>query len=167
MRRITPHLLAALLIAALPALAVEEGAPAPSFSAPRLDGPGMVSLDAFRGKVVLVDFWASWCAPCLVALPLYEELRRELPANAFQIVAVNLDRDTEKARRFLRERGVGFPSATDPEGRIPERFGLETMPTSYLLDRSGRVRHVHEGFRRGDMEGLRRRVQALVAEGAR
>jgi len=159
--------LTALLIGAAPSLALEEGARAPSFSAPRLDGPGTISLSNYRGKVVLVDFWASWCAPCLVSLPLYEELRKELPAGEFEVLAVNLDKEPGKALRFLKERGVGFPSVADPKGRIPETFGLETMPTSYLIDRNGRVRHVHTGFRRGDIDGLRDKAKALIAEKAK
>ena len=164
MKKILPLILAALVCIAAPSIAVDEGSQAPSFSAPRLDAAGSLSLDAYRGKVVLLDFWASWCAPCLVSLPLYEQLRKELPSGDFQVIAVNLDREPEKALRFLKERGVGFPSVSDPDGRIPESFGLQTMPTSYLIDRSGRVRHVHEGFRRGDIEGVRARVQALLAE---
>lgn len=167
MKTIIVPLLTALLIGAGPALALEEGAQAPAFSASRLDSSGSLSLASFRGKVVLVDFWASWCAPCLVSLPLYEELRKELPAGEFEVLAVNLDKEPEKALRFLKDRGVGFPSVADPQGRIPEQFGLQTMPTSYLIDREGRVRHVHEGFRRGDLDGLRAKAKALLAEKAR
>ena len=167
MKKILPPFLAGLLLWAAAVPALEEGGRAPDFTAPRLDAPGSLSLAGYRGKVVLVDFWASWCAPCLVSLPLYEELRRELPAGEFAVLAVNLDREPAAARRFLEERGVGFPSVSDPEGRIPESFGLDTMPTSYLIDRSGRVRHVHEGFRRGDIADLRERVKALLAEEAR
>lgn len=166
MKKLAALSIAALMLGVGPSLALEEGARAPSFSAPRLDSSGTLSLSSYRGKVVLVDFWASWCAPCLVSLPLYDELRKELGSGEFEVVAVNLDKEPGKALRFLEDRGVGFPSVADPDGRIPETFGLETMPTSYLVDRNGRVRHVHEGFRRGDIDGLRQKVKALIAEKA-
>ena len=101
------HTIAAALVLALVALAplaaraVGEGEPAPSFSAKSLAGDGMVSLDAYRGKVVYLDFWASWCAPCQAALPALEKLRKEFPADQFQVVAVNVDTDTEKALRLV------------------------------------------------------------------
>jgi peroxiredoxin len=172
-RRSRPALpfLAALCaaLATLPgsALALDAGDAAPSFSAPRLDGPGLLELAAHRGKVVYLDFWASWCAPCLVALPALDELRREFPAADFQVLAVNVDRDPTDARRFLARHAVGYPSASDPEGRIPERFGVETMPTSFLIDRAGKIHYVHRGFRRGDVDDLRRRIRGLVAGAAR
>lgn len=156
--------LALLVASAAPAGALEEGEAAPEFSAPRLVGEGAVSLGAYRGKVVYLDFWASWCAPCLVSLPMLEELRKEFPADHFQILAVNLDREPARARSFLRKRKISYPSATDPEGRIPERFGLETMPTSYLIDARGVVRHVHTGFRKGDVDDLRARIRGLLSE---
>lgn len=156
--------LALLLAIAAPAAAVEEGDKAPEFHAPRLNADGGVSLGDFRGKVVYLDFWASWCAPCLVSLPVLDELRKEFPADRFQILAVNLDREPAKARSFLRKRKIGYPSATDPEGRIPETFGLETMPTSYLIDAKGVVRHVHTGFRKGDVGDIRARIQGLLSE---
>jgi len=149
------------------AAALEEGKPAPLFSVPLLDGNGTLSLADYRGKVVYLDFWASWCAPCLVSLPLLEELRREFPGDRFQILAVNVDRDSEKARRFLGERPVGYPSGADPEGRVPERFEIETMPTSFLLDGRGVIRHVHRGFRRGDVPDLREQIRRLLAQDAR
>ena len=151
-----------LVLATAPAAALDPGDRAPSFQAPLLTGPGSLSLQKYRGKVVYLDFWASWCGPCLVSLPLLEELRREFPAADFQIVAVNVDQDLARARGFLAKRPVGYPSATDPAGRIPELFGLETMPTSFLIDRSGVIRHVHRGFRKGDVGDLRERIRALV-----
>ncbi len=139
------------------------GQPAPEFTAPALDGTKSVSLGAYRGKVVFLDFWASWCPPCLISLPLLEELRKQFPSDQFQILAVNVDQDPEKARKFLARTQVGYPSATDPKGRIPESFGIETMPTSFLIDRRGVIRHVHQGFRKGDVPALRERITKLVA----
>lgn len=155
----------ALVCTAGPAPAVDPGGEAPSFQAPRLDADGSVSLAAYRGRVVYLDFWATWCPPCRLSLPALEGLRQEFPAEDFAVVAVNLDRDLEDARRFLRRRPVGYPSASDPEGLLPERFGVETMPTAFLIDREGVVRHVHRGFRRGDVDELREHIRSLVAAG--
>ena len=115
------------------ASALSAGDIAPSFTAPMLSGGGNLSLQEFRGKVVFVDIWASWCGPCLTSLPLLDDLRKDFPSGKFQVLAVNVDRDPAKARAFLDKRPVGYPSVMDPKGRIPERFGLETMPTSYLI----------------------------------
>ncbi len=142
--------------------AADEGEPAPAFSASKLGGDGNISLSSYRGKVVYLDFWASWCAPCQAALPALEELRKEFPADQFQVIAVNVDTDPEKALRLLAKHKIGYPSAADPEGRLPETFGLKTMPTSYLIDRSGVVRLVHPGFRNSDVEHLRARIKTLV-----
>ena len=148
------------------AWAVEAGQPAPSFSARALDSESTVSLSSFRGKVVFLDFWASWCGPCQTAMPLIESLRNEFPAEQFQVLAVNVDQDPAKAKAFLERRKVGYPSVSDPEGRLPSTYGLKTMPTSYLIDRNGVVRAVHAGFRQSDMEGLRNEIRALIGSGS-
>jgi len=164
---ITQRLTAALLAAALilvsgASRAADEGEQAPAFSARSLNGDGSITLSSYRGKVVYLDFWASWCAPCQAALPALEELRKEFPADQFQVIAVNVDTDPEKALRLLAKHKIGYPSAADPDGRLPETFGLKTMPTSYLIDRQGVVRMVHPGFRSSDVEGLRARIKTLV-----
>jgi thiol-disulfide isomerase/thioredoxin len=153
-------------LSATPAFALDAGDAAPSFSAPSLSGPGDLSLAQFRGKIVFVDIWASWCGPCLKSLPHLDELRKSYPSAKFQVLAVNVDRDPEKARAFRKKRPVGYPSVSDPEGRIPERFGLETMPTSYLIDDRGVVRFVNEGFRTGDIGKLQANIETLLG-GAR
>jgi peroxiredoxin len=145
------------------ASAADAGQKAPDFTAPALDGGKSLSLAAYRGKVVYLDFWASWCPPCLTSLPLLEDLRKEFPGDQFQILAVNVDQDPAKARKFLARTRVGYPSATDPKGLIPESFGIETMPTSFLIDRAGVIRYVHHGFRKGDVAPLRERIKNLVA----
>jgi len=148
-----------------PATALGPGDHAPEFSATRLDRPGQVKLSDYRGKVVYLDFWASWCAPCLVSLPLLDQMRKEFPPDQFQVVGVNVDTEPSKAKQVLQKRPVGYPSATDPNGSVPERFGLETMPTSYLIDRKGVVRYVHPGFKSSDIDEIRGHVRDLVEEG--
>lgn len=146
----TLALAAGLAFAATQAVAVGVGERAPEFSAPALDGKGNVSLSAYRGKVVYLDFWASWCGPCLKAVPEVEALRKKLAGKNFQVVAVNLDQQTKKALRFLEKHPVGYPSASDPKGRLPKQYGVDTMPTSFVIDTDGVVRYVHKGFQRGD-----------------
>ena len=158
-------LCASLLVGAGTASALKEGERAPVFTAPALVGKEQVSLSAYRGKVVYLDFWASWCAPCLSSLPLLDELRQEFSAADFQIVAVNVDANPKDGRAFLRKRPIGYPSASDPKGNLPARFEVETMPTSFLIDRQGVIRYVHKGFRKGDMDELRERIKELVASG--
>jgi thiol-disulfide isomerase/thioredoxin len=144
------------------ALAVDPGQPAPSFAAHSLEGESTLSLGAYKGKVVYLDFWASWCGPCQTAMPLIESLRGEFPADQFQVLAVNVDQDPAKAKAFLARRKVGYPSVSDPEGRLPATYGLKTMPTSYLIDRNGVVRSVHAGFRASDLPALRAEIRALL-----
>jgi cytochrome c biogenesis protein CcmG/thiol:disulfide interchange protein DsbE len=155
----------ALFIACLSggtAVGLEEGDRAPSFAAPSLTGEGTVELEKYRGKVVYLDFWASWCGPCLKAIPEIEEMRSEFPADQFQILAVNLDQKEKKALRFLEKNPIGYPSASDPKGRLPGQFGVDTMPTSYLIDADGVIRYVHRGFSRGDGSRLREEIRALL-----
>lgn len=154
--------LAAGLFLGSNALAADVGQKAPEFKAPALTGKTRISLAAYRGKVVYLDFWASWCPPCLTSLPQLEELRKQFPADQFQILAVNVDPDPKKALKFLERTKIGYPSATDPRGTIPTSFGVETMPTSYLIDRNGVIRYVHHGFRKGDTTPLRERIAQLI-----
>jgi peroxiredoxin len=151
-----------LCVAAHAVRAADEGQPAPAFSARSLTGDGTVALGNYKGKVVYLDFWASWCAPCQTSLPALEALRKEFPADQFQVIAINVDQDPEKARKLLEKLKIGYPSATDPEGRLPETFGIKTMPTSYLIDRDGVIRRVHPGFRAGDVDAIRKQIQTLV-----
>lgn len=142
--------------------ALEAGDRAPDFSAPNLKGSGVVELSKYRGKVVYLDFWASWCGPCLKAIPEIEKIRKEMPDNNFQVIAVNLDENKRKAIRFLEKHPIGYPSASDPTGRLPGQFGLETMPTSYLIDAGGVIRYVHPGFKKGDGSKLREEIRRLL-----
>jgi peroxiredoxin len=153
---------ALLLLCAGPAAALQVGDKAPQFAARALDGSESLSLARFRGKVVYLDFWASWCGPCAKSLPVLEKLRQEFPAEQFQVLAINVDKDVELARKFIKPYSVGYPSASDPEGRLPEVFGIPTMPTSFLIDRNGVIQYVHPGFREGDAEELRSRIRSLV-----
>ncbi len=151
------------LLLLLSPLARGEGMPAPDFTLPTLDG-GEVTLSKLRGKVVLLDFWASWCRPCRRSFPWMDRMQRKYGPRGFTVVAVNLDRKREDADDFLRLMQPGFVIARDPGASVAERFGLKGMPTAFLIDRQGRVRHTHRGFRERHGEEREAQIRALLAE---
>lgn len=152
----------ALSLALLPAAqAVTVGEAAPDTRAVALQGGMAPALADLRGKVVLVDFWASWCAPCLKSLPMYSTLRDELPRADFEVLAISVDESATDARRFLSAHPVSFP-VLHGDPALPERWGVEAMPTSYLVDREGIVRAVHHGFKPGNLDALRRQILDLT-----
>jgi cytochrome c biogenesis protein CcmG/thiol:disulfide interchange protein DsbE len=134
---------------------------APSFSLPTSDGT--VCLDSLRGRVVLVDFWASWCGPCRKSFPWMKAMQETYGDKGLTIVAINVDKSREAAEPFLRE----FPSpllvAFDPEGKIAEKFNVAAMPSSYLIDRKGQILDAHRGFEPKQSKEWEKRIQeALV-----
>jgi thiol-disulfide isomerase/thioredoxin len=146
------------------AAGVAVGQPAPAVSLPQLSGAGEVSLESLRGKVVYVDFWASWCGPCRISFPVLEQLRDELGPDGFEVVAINVDEVEEDARQFLANTQVSYLVVRDGSGDTPTLFGVMGMPTGYLLDRKGVVREVHQGFRRSDGEKLHASIIELLGE---
>ena len=162
------HLFAALVavaaaVAGAPfaACAVEEGAKAPGFAL--ADGKGAsVSLDALRGRVVYVDFWASWCGPCRRSFPWMAELQQRYGERGLTVVAINVDRERAAAERFLAAVPSPFTVAFDPRGATPESWGVKGMPTSYLVDAQGNVALVEAGFRDERKPALEARIRALL-----
>lgn len=158
-------LLLALLVAAPCAAAVEAGAPAPAFTGAPLAGGGEpLQLESLRGKVVYLDFWASWCGPCRLSLPWMESLRREFAPAGFEVVAVNVDERPADGAAFLKRFAVTYPVVGDGKGAVATLYDVREMPSSYLIDRAGTVRKVHRGFNRRDAAKLRDAVAKLVAE---
>lgn len=169
MRRLRSFLLALSLAVSLvgagggAAWAIEPGQKAADFDLPALQG-GRVSLRQHQGKVVLIDFWASWCEPCKRELPELEKLGRELGPRGLVILAVNIDEQRANAERMARQLGLTLPVALDPDGKVAGTWDPPKMPTSYLVDRKGVVRFVHAGFDGPpDVARLRRELEQLLA----
>ena len=156
----------ALVAAASAGFAVEPGAAAPDFRLTPFSGTQPVSLSDYRGKAVLVDFWASWCSPCRQSLPLYDKLRADFPASDFAVLAIGLDEDTADALAFLHEHPVEYMTLQDSKGDVAQAFGLKGMPSSYLIDRSGIVRYRHIGFEPRDIDALKREIATLIPQPA-
>jgi thiol-disulfide isomerase/thioredoxin len=158
-------LAAVLLLACHGALAVEAGGAAPALALPRLDDPAAsLALASFRGKVVYVDFWASWCVPCRLSMPALEGFYRERRDQGFVVVGVNKDVSAEDARRFLGKVAVSFPLVADPGDAAARGFDVKAMPSGYLVDRKGIVRKVHRGFTGETAGELRGEIDALMKE---
>ncbi len=142
---------------------VQAGERAPELRLPTADGT-LLSLADRKGQVVLVDFWASWCAPCKASFPALDALYEDLHSRGFEVIAVNLDERREAANKFLSDLPHAMPIVFDPKGVSPAAFGVSGMPTSFLIDRDGRVRFVHVGYTSKTVESYRREIEQLLAE---
>lgn len=157
-------LLLALGAAGLPpaSLAVETGQPAPAFSLPSVKGD-VVALEQLRGKVVYVDFWASWCGPCRRSFPWMNEMQQKYGARGLVVVAVNVDKKRADADRFLAQLPASFTVVFDDSGATPTAYGVKGMPSSYLIDARGNVVAVDRGFLDERKAPLEDRIKALLA----
>ena len=161
-------LLLLLLSLAVPVRAgaarTEGGEPplAASFELPTRSGT--VALDALRGKVVLVDFWASWCGPCRQSFPWLSTMSERYGAKGLVVVAINLDKRRALAETFLRELPPPFTVAFDPVGKTAEAFDVSTMPSSYLVNRAGRLVYSHAGFYLKDADAFEKHIQEEVSK---
>lgn len=145
----------------LAAAALDTGARMPELTAVDLAGKRF-DRKALEGKVVLIDFWASWCAPCKQELPQLERLYQKHKAKGLVVIGVNVDRDLDKARALAKELKLSFPVVHDAEHAIAGRFEPPRMPSSFLIDRKGVVRYVHAGFRAGDEAEIEKQLKALL-----
>ncbi|MCW8919535.1 MAG: TlpA family protein disulfide reductase [Gammaproteobacteria bacterium] len=158
MRRLTAQLFL-LLLAPLNVHALDA---APDFSLAGFDGP--ITLSAHRGKVVYLDFWASWCAPCRRSFPWMNQLQERYGDKGLAIIAVNLDKQRELTNDFLSATRPTFTIAFDPEGSSAEAYQVMGMPSSYLIDRNGKLHTRHLGFREQDKAALEQQIEGLLAQ---
>jgi len=145
------------------AFALDVGARLPDIGMRDLNGRA-VTAESLRGKVVLVDFWASWCAPCREEMPVLQRLHEKYSAQGLVIVGVSVDRDASKAREFASRLGITFPLVHDAQHTLAGRFSPPKMPSSYVVDRRGVTRYVHAGFRASDAATMEREIKALLAQ---
>ncbi|MFP5390027.1 MAG: TlpA family protein disulfide reductase [Gammaproteobacteria bacterium] len=157
---LSPIILAACALLAAPAHASEAARPAPSFNLPGNAGP--VKLDAYKGKLVYLDFWASWCGPCRQSFPWMNEMQAKYGAKGFQVIGVNLDAKPDDAKAFLEKTPATFVVAFDQSGATPRSYGIKGMPSSVLIGPDGKVLYEHSGFRPADRAELEKRISAAV-----
>jgi thiol-disulfide isomerase/thioredoxin len=150
--------------ACLTANATDVGQPAPQFTLPTLQADQPTALKQYAGKVVYLDFWASWCAPCRTSFPLLNKLHEKLKAKGFEVVGINLDEDKANAEKFLKEFPVSFTVLRDAKGEWADKFVVESMPTSFIIDKQGVVQNIHHGFASDDIKELEEKIIQLLAK---
>jgi cytochrome c biogenesis protein CcmG/thiol:disulfide interchange protein DsbE len=154
-----PAILVTTLFAALIAAGVGVAAQPPTVTTPRWP-----VLDAYAGKVVLVDFWASWCSPCLRSFPWMNELQQDHGEEGLVVLAVNLDQDRQLADAFLGKTPAKFRVEYDPAGTVARQFDVQAMPTSFLIDRRGKIRVRHAGFKDKHRAEREQQIAQLLKE---
>ena len=125
---------------------------------------GQIKLSQLRGAVVYVDFWASWCVPCRKSFPWLNEMHRRYAKAGLRIIAINLDEDGSLARAFLKQYPAEFSVGFDPAGHSARVYGLQGMPSSYLIDRKGELVYSHVGFRSADRGELERKIRQALGK---
>lgn len=121
-----------------------------------------IKLSEYRGKIVYLDFWASWCQPCRKSFTWMNKMQALYGDQDFTVIAINLDESREKANKFLQQIPANFDVAFDPKGRTAEAYKVKAMPSSYLVDKNGELVHANLGFRGNDEDKLELKIRELI-----
>lgn len=123
-----------------------------------------LKLSQYKGKVVYIDFWASWCRPCLVSMPLLNKLRNKYKDDGFEIIAINLDEDPEQAIQFMNAMTIDYPVVSDISGAVAKQYNVNGLPSAYIIGGNGVVKLTHKGFKKSDIKFIEAHVNKLIAE---
>lgn len=156
---------AALLLSEPPADPIRAGQAAPAFELPLLSGDASISLASLRGRVVLLNFWATWCAPCEAEMPAMQRLHTALAGPEFELLAVSVDAGRDEVVQFQQRLALTFPIALDPEKRVSNLYQSYRYPESYLIDRDGRILSRYIGPRDWDSPAYVERIRRVIAGG--
>jgi thiol-disulfide isomerase/thioredoxin len=154
-------LLLGTILAAVPALAGPT--PAPAFRLDSLAGQP-VSLDQYKGQVVMINFWATWCGPCRTEMPLLDKLHAKYKPMGFTMIGVNVEPDASLAANWLKTTPVSFPILFDTRSEVSKLYSVAGMPSTVIIDRKGNLRWLHRGYKAGDENEYLNQIRALVRE---
>ena len=157
-----PGLFAFLAAVSLAASSL-EGTAAPDFALKSAGGENL-RLSEYRGDVVMINFWATWCGPCRQEMPLLDDLYSRYERVGFRLLGVNIDDDSRRAMQMMEELGVSFPVLFDEKKEVSRLYQVEAMPVTVLVDRTGTVRHVHHGYKPGYEEKYLTEIRSLLRE---
>lgn len=144
------------------AYAVKKGDIAPNFAVEDLINGQQISLEQYKGKVVYLDFWASWCPPCLKSFPFMEELKQKYSESGLVVIAISLDEKSEAAMGFLNRVQASFAIGHNSTGSVAKNYDVMAMPSSYLIGRDGKIKLRHLGFNASDEEKLEKAIQSAL-----
>jgi peroxiredoxin len=139
------------------------GQPAPDFALKSSTGENL-RLSEYRGDVVMINFWATWCGPCRQEMPLLDELYTRYNRVGFNLLGVNIDDDSSRAMAMIQELGVNFPVLFDARKEVSKMYDVSAMPVTVIVDRTGQVRYVHQGYKPGYENTYLDQVRALLRE---
>ncbi len=161
MNSLRTMMMAALV--SVPALAVAPAGPAPVFKLESMAGKA-VSLDQYKGQVVMINFWASWCGPCRTEMPILEKLHAKYKPMGFTMIGVNVEPDSSLAANWLKSTPVTFPILFDTKSEVSKLYSVAGMPSTVIIDRKGNMRWLHRGYKPGDENEYLDQIRALVRE---
>jgi len=121
-------------------------------------------LSDYKGKVLYVDFWASWCGPCVVSMPLLNDLRNKYKDVGFEVIAINLDEDVLLAAKFLKQVNIDYPVVSDIHGIVAKQYKVNGLPTAYIIDAKGTIQLVHKGFKKSDINFIEAVVDKALSD---
>ena len=136
---------------------------APSFSLPSRGGP-TIDLAQYKGQVVMINFWASWCVPCRQEMPLLENIYKKYKPLGFTLIGVNVEPDQKDAESFLKQTPVSFPVVFDAKSKVSGLYNVQGMPTTVFIDRKGNVRLMHVSYKTGDENLYMDQIRTLLRE---
>jgi peroxiredoxin len=161
------RLFAGLIFCALASLSLAAsnlaGQPAPDFALKSASGENL-RLSEYRGDVVMINFWATWCGPCRQEMPLLDELYVRYQRVGFNLLGVNIDDDTGRAMKMIDELGVTFPVLFDSRKEVSKLYDVAAMPVTLLVDREGKIRYVHHGYKAGYEDKYLDQIRSLLRE---
>ena len=140
-----------------------EGQPAPDFALQSSTGENL-RLSEFRGDVVMINFWATWCGPCRQEMPLLDALYSRYQRVGFSLLGVNIDDDSRRAMQMIEELGVSFPVLFDARKEVSKLYEVEAMPVTVIVDREGKVRYIHHGYKPGYEDKYLDQIRSLLRE---
>jgi thiol-disulfide isomerase/thioredoxin len=157
--------LALAMVFALPVFATSSSGPAPAFQLTGRNGKA-IDLSQFKGQVVMINFWATWCKPCREEMPLLEDIYKKYKPMGFTLLGVNVEPNSKEAEAWLGKlsKPVTFPVAFDTESKVTKLYKVVVMPSTVFVDRKGNVRVVHKGYKAGDVNEYLTLIRTMLKE---
>jgi peroxiredoxin len=141
----------------------DAAGPAPAFTLTTLAGQPD-GLSQYKGQVVMVNFWATWCGPCQQEMPLLDQMYKKYKPAGFTLIGVNVDKESPAVKELLARKPVSFPVLLDPANQVSKAYHVDEMPSSVIIDRKGQIRYIHRGYKPGDENDYQDRIRQLIRE---